>query len=281
MENVDVTALGTTLLGLITRWGLDVVGAVVVLLVGRLAAKWAQRLVGKALAKGGADETLIPFLSGIAYWAVTGMVVVAVLGMVGIQTASLVAMLGAAGLAVGLALQGTLSNFAAGVMLLIFRPFKVGDFVTAGGESGSVKAIGLFSTTMATGDNVQILLPNQAIWGDTIRNFAAYDTRRIDMVVGISYDDDIDTAINTVTSLLEADSRVLKDPEPLVAVLELGDSAVNLVVRPWCSRTDYWKLKLDLTKAIKEQIEAAGCSFPYPQHDVHLLREPGVGSEGQ
>lgn len=272
-----MSALGATLLESLTRWGLEVIGALVVLFLGRIVAKWARRAVASALTKGRADDTVVPFLSGMTYWAITGMVVIAALGMVGIQTASLLALLGAAGLAVGLALQGTLSNFAAGVMLLVFRPFKVGDFVNAAGEAGTVKSIGLFSTTIATSDNIRIILSNQSIWGGTIKNFAYYDTRRIDMVIGISYDDNIDTALNTIRAVLEADSRVLDDPEPLVAVLELGDSAVNLVVRPWCKRTDAWSLKLDLTRAIKEAIEAAGCSFPYPQHDVHVT---GMGDGG-
>jgi len=178
---------------------------------------------------------------------------------------------GAAGLAVGLALQGTLSSVASGVMLLIFRPFEVGDYIEAGGTAGSVEAIGLFVTTLNTPDNVKILVPNSAVYGQTIKNYAANDNRRNDMVVGISYDDNIATAVDTINKAIAADSRVLADPEPVIAVAELGDSSVNIVVRPWCKKEDYWGLRFDMMRTLKEQLEAAGCSIPYPQRDVHIF----------
>ena len=179
--------------------------------------------------------------------------------------------LATAGLAVGLALQGTLSNVAAGVMLLIFRPFKVGDVVNAGGAPvGTVEAIGLFTTTINTPDNVHIVVPNSSIYGGTIQNYSHNPNRRVDLVVGISYDDDIGVAIRTVQQLLEEEPRVLKDPAYQVAVSELGDSSVNLVVRPWCAAGDYWAVRFDLTRALKERLEAAGCTIPYPQRDVHM-----------
>lgn len=274
---MNLTQLINNITGIVAQKGLDVLVALVVLIIGRVVAKWIRRIVTRGLEHANADETLVPFLAGLAYWSVTGVVVVIVLGMVGIQAASLVAVLGAAGLAVGLALQGTLSNFAAGVMLLVFRPFRVGDFVEAGGEAGAVKAIGLFSISLATGDNVEIVIPNQTVWGSTIKNYAANETRRNDMIVGISYHDDMDVAINTIKTILADEPRVLADPEPLVAVMELGDSAVNLVVRPWCKKEDYWGLRFDLMKVFKEKIEAAGCSFPYPQRDVHLYNASGTG----
>jgi small conductance mechanosensitive channel len=184
-------------------------------------------------------------------------------------------LLGAAGLAIGLAMQGTLSHFASGVMLLMFRPFKVGDYVEAGGVSGSVTAIGIFTTTLTRPDNVAITIPNSAVWGQTITNYASNETRRVDLVMGISYDDNIQTAVDTMMRIMRADQRVLEDPEPMVAVSELADSSVNLVVRPWCNRADYWNLKCDLTRAFKEQLEAAGCSIPFPQQDVHMHEADG------
>lgn len=219
------------------------------------------------------EATLVPFVSGLIYYLVVAMVAVAALGMVGIQTASVIAVLGAAGLAVGLALQGTLSNFAAGVMLLVFRPFKVGDYVDVGGNGGTVTAVGMFSTHLNTPDNVAIVIPNTAVWGGTIKNYAANETRRVDMVVGIAYDDNIGVAVDTIQRVMSGDQRILADPAPVIAVNELGDSSVNLVVRPWCNRADYWALKWDLTRRFKEQLEAAGCSIPFPQRDVHLFQE--------
>jgi small conductance mechanosensitive channel len=200
------------------------------------------------------------------------VVVIAVLNLFGIQTTSLIAVVGAAGLAVGLAMQGTLSNFASGVMLLLFRPFHIGDYVEVGGTAGSVKEIGIFSTTLATPDNVRITVPNSGVYGAIIKNYSAYDTRRIDLVMGISYGDEIGRAIDAIKGVLQADERVLKDPEPTIAVSELADSSVNLVVRPWCRKEDYWPLRFDLTRGLKEQIEAGGCTIPFPQRDVHLFR---------
>jgi len=269
--NLDATEALNTVLELISTWGLKVVGAILVLVVGRIVASSARRFVGGAGQRANLDATIVPFLSGFAYYAVLAMVFVAALGMVGIQTASLLALFGAAGLAIGLALQGTLSNFAAGMMLLLFRPFRVGDYIEAAGIAGTVDSVGLFVTMVNTPDNVQILVPNAAVWGDTIKNYAANETRRNDMVVGISYADDIGHAIEIVRGVLDADDRVLKDPAPLVAVAELGDSSVNLVVRPWCKKEDYWALRFDLMRRLKETLEAGGVSIPFPQRDVHLI----------
>ena len=267
----DILARMTTL---ITDWGLKVVGALVVLIVGRMIAKSIRKGTRKALERGKMDPTLVPFVSSLVYYMVMAFVLIAVLGMVGIQTASMIAVLGAAGLAVGLALQGTLANFASGVMLLIFRPFRTGDFIEAAGVSGSVDTVGIFSTTLNTPDNVRIVLPNSTVWGQTIKNYATNPTRRVDLVMGISYDDDIGTAIDTINRVLGDEPRLLKDPAPTVAVAELADSSVNIVVRPWCNKEDYWGVYCDLTRALKEQLEADGCSIPYPQHDVHLHKLP-------
>jgi small conductance mechanosensitive channel len=257
---------------LVSTWGLQVIGALAVLIIGRWIAGRIRKGVGRALEKTGTDATLVPFFSSFAYYIVIAVVVIAVLNLFGVQTTSLIAVLGAAGLAVGLALQGTLSNFAAGVMLLGFRPFRVGDYVDIAGTAGSVSEIGLFTVTLNTPDNVRIIVPNSAVYGQTISNYAANATRRNDLLIGISYGDDISKAISTIEGILAADSRVLKDPAPVVATSELADSSVNIVVRPWCAKEDYWALRFDLTRQIKEGLEAAGCSIPFPQRDVHLFQ---------
>ena len=269
-SNLDFNAFLNLTGTLLATWGVKVVAAIALFVVGRWAARWVRKILRKGLERSKTDPTLVPFVSSLAYYLVLAFVVIAVLGTLGIPTASLVAVLGAAGLALALALQGTLSNFAAGVMLLIFRPFQVGDFVEVGGTSGSVTAIGIFSTRLNTPDNVGITMPNSSVWGSTIRNFAANPTRRIDLVAGISYDDDIGRAIQTINGVLQGDPRILDDPAPFVGVGELADSSVNLVVRPWCRREDFWQLRCDLTRALKEQLEGAGLSIPYPQRDVHM-----------
>jgi small conductance mechanosensitive channel len=273
MQDIDSVAQQTfdMVINLVSAWGLKVLGALVLLFVGRIAAGWVRRIVRRGLTAANVDATLVPFISGVTYYIILISVFMAVLGLIGIQTASLLAVMGAAGLAVGLALQGTLSNVASGVMLLVFRPFQVGDYIEAGGTAGSVEAIGLFTTTLNTPDNVRILVPNSSVYGQTIKNYAANDTRRNDMVMGISYDDNIGLAVDTIRRVLSADDRVLAEPEPVVAVAELADSSVNIVVRPWCKKEDYWGLRFDMMRTLKEELEAAGCSIPYPQRDVHLF----------
>lgn len=261
-------------LEMISTWGLSVIGAIAVLIVGRIVANLVRRNLRRALERGGTDAALVPFLSSMAYYAVLAVVLIAVLNLFGIQTTSLVAVVGAAGLAVGLALQGTLSNFAAGTMLLVFRPIRPGDFVEVAGVAGSVAEIGIFSTTLNTGDNIRIIVPNTNVYGSVIKNYSANENRRIDLVMGIGYGDDIGTAISAITDVLGKDSRVLADPAPTVEVAELGDNSVNLVVRPWVRGSDYWPTRFALMRALKESIEAAGCSIPYPQRDVHVLAMP-------
>ena len=255
---------------LITTKGLAVVGAILVLILGRVAAGWARRLVTSSLKRGSVDATLIPFLAGMAYFAVLAFTVVAVLGIFGIPTASFVAVLGAAGLAVGLALQGSLGNFAAGVMLLLFRPFKVGDLVEAGGTLGVVKQIGVFSTQLDSLDNVRVILPNSKVFGDKIANLSANPIRRVDMTFGVGYGDDLQLAEDTISRIVRAHPKVLEDPAPTVAVSELADSSVNFVVRPWCKPEDYWTVNFDLHRQLKDGVEAAGLNIPFPQRDVHL-----------
>ena len=259
---------------LITTYGLDVVGAIAILIVGWIGAGWASRLVDRALGQSVKfDQTLRSFFASFVRYFVLAFTVLAVLSQFGVQTASLIAVFGAAGLAIGLALQGTLSNVAAGVMLLIFRPFKVGDYVEAGGQAGSIKGINLFMTEFATPDNVQILVPNSQIWGSAVKNYSFNTTRRLDLVIGVAYEDSIDQALALAERVTGADARVHKDPAAFVAVSELGDSAVNLLVRVWCDAGDYWGVKFDLTRALKEAFDHEGISIPYPQRTVHLQRE--------
>jgi small conductance mechanosensitive channel len=276
-EGLNVDAMMETASELVSAWGLKVVGAIAVLIVGFLVARIIRGSVRKALQRSKLDPTLVPFISKLVYYLVIAFVLVAVLGLFGIETTSFIAVLGAVGFAIGLALQGTLSNFSAGVMLLFFRPFGVGDYVEAGGTAGSVKEIGVFATTLCTPDNVMIIVPNSAVYGSIIKNYAANPTRRNDMVMGISYDDDIAKAISVIEKCLSEESRVLQDPAPVVAVAELADSSVNIVVRPWCTKEDYWGMRFDLLRKMKEELEAAGCSIPYPQTDVHV-HNPGTAA---
>ncbi len=272
----NMNELVANLSQILIPWGLKVLAALAILFVGRIVAGWARRSTRALLERREMDPTLTPFVGSLVYYLVLAFVFIAVLGAVGIQTASLIAVLGAAGLAVGLALQGTLSNFASGVMLLVFRPFQKGQFIEVAGVSGSVDTVGIFTTTLNTPDNIHVILPNSKVWGDTIKNYATNEIRRIDLAVGISYDDDIGLGMNTIRKVLSSEDRVLQEPEPTVAVSELGNSSVNIVVRPWGKREDYWALRWDLTRALKEELEAAGCSIPYPQRDVHMFQRKGV-----
>jgi small conductance mechanosensitive channel len=274
----QMTAAVDGIITIVSTWGIRVLGAMGVLIVGRIVAGWARSSVRKGLERARLDSTLVPFLASLVYYVIITMVLIAVLSLFGIETTSLIAIVGAAGLAIGLAMQGTLSNVAAGVMLLIFRPFKLGDFVEVSGTVGSVVEIGLFTTGLDTADNVHIIVPNGTIYGEIIKNYSVNDTRRNDMVVGIGYGDDIGRAIEVITKILEADQRVFKDPAPLVAVSNLGDSSVDIVVRAWCARGDYGSLRMDLNRAFKEQLEAAGCSIPYPQSDVHIVEQVAVSA---
>lgn len=256
---------------IVTVYGLDVLGALAILIVGWMIAGWVRSTVSNGLGKvPNMDGTLRPFIANLVRWVVLAFVIVAVLNQFGVETTSIIAVLGAAGLAIGLALQGTLSNVASGVMLLVLRPFKTGDFIDAGGLAGTVVEIGLFTSEIKTADGVYIMAPNSQIWNSTITNFSRNATRRIDILMGISYDDDIDTAQKTLQDLMEADDRVLKDPAPTTMVMSLGDSSVNVNMRFWVNNSDYWAVLFDMNKAAKVGIEGAGCSIPYPQQDVHM-----------
>jgi small conductance mechanosensitive channel len=280
VSNLSFDTLIQTLTTMGTEFGLKALGAVAVLLLGIWVARWLRGMLRTYLGATRVDPTLVPFISSLVYWAMVVFVIIAVLGVFGVPTAQFVAVLGAAGLAVGLALQGTLSNFAAGVMLLIFRPFSVGHWVEIGGSSGSVQEIGVFSTVLHTGDNIRVVVPNAQVFGQTIRNFSANPTRRVDLVIGVSYSDDLQVAQETLERVLASDERILPEPEPRVAVHNLGDSSVDFVVRPWCRTPDYWPLRWDLTRRIKEALEAAGCSIPFPQRDLHLYPVGGSPAPG-
>ncbi len=273
MGDLNLQVLFAQLSSVLSAYGLKVIGAILVLIIGRALAGWARRTTQRALERSNVDGTLIPFVSGLVYTLAMVFVVVAVLGLFGIPTASFIAVLGAAGLAVGLAMQGTLSNFAAGVMLLIFRPFKVGDLVEAAGTLGVVKEIGIFATHMNTLDNVRVIISNSTVYGDKISNYTTNEIRRVDLTVGVGYGDDLELAKRTILAVVTGHENVLNDPAPQVEVVEMGDSSVNFIVRPWCSTEHYWRVHFDVTQGCKERLEAAGCSIPFPQRDVHLFPE--------
>ncbi|TVP46002.1 MAG: mechanosensitive ion channel family protein [Gemmatimonadales bacterium] len=273
-SNLSLDTALATLTAFITEFGLKIVGGVVLLVVGVWISKRVRNLVQNHLGRANVDPTLVPFVAKLLYAGLIAFVLIAVVGVLGVPIAQFVVVLGAAGLAIGLALQGTLSNFAAGVMLLLFRPFSVGHWVEIGGTAGTVKEISIFSTILHTGDNIRVVVPNSQVYGQTIRNYSANPTRRIDLVIGVGYDDNLQVAKETMLRVLTSDSRVLEDPAPNVQVAELGDSSVDFIVRPWCAATDYWALRWDLLRALKEELEAAGCNIPYPQRDVHLHQVP-------
>ena len=244
--------------------------AAVIFFGGLWLAKQIKSIINEMMQKRDIDPMLASFTSSIAHILLVAFVVIAALGHLGIQTTSLVAIIGAAGLAIGLALQSSLANFASGVMIIIFRPFKVGDFIEAGGVSGVVEGIQIFSTQFRTGDNKTIIVPNSSITGGSITNYSTKDTRRVDLIFGISYNDDIKSAKEILKELVENDERILKDPEPVIAVSELADSSVNFVVRPWVNSADYWPVYFDLTENVKLRFDKEGISIPYPQQDVHM-----------
>lgn len=258
---------------MLTTFGLKIVAALLIFFVGRWIAKRIQNGLEKGMLKSHIDPVLVTFTVNMTFAAVMVFVVLAALGQLGVQTTSFIAVLGAAGLAVGLALQGSLSNFAAGVMIIIFRPFKIDDYVEGGGVSGTVKAIHIFTTTLTTPDNKRVIVPNSKMMGDNITNYSAEGTRRVDLTAGISYGDSIDKAKAVLIDMLNKDARVLKDPAPFVGVLKLGDSSVDFAVRPWVKVEDYWAVFFDLNETIKKRFDAEGLSIPFPQRDVHIYNE--------
>ncbi len=256
--------------GLLMEYGIKVVAAIAIFIIGKWIARFLVNLLKKVMQRSNIEVTLIDFAGNLSYAALIVFVVLAALNQLGIQTTSFIAVIGAAGLAIGLAMQDSLSNFAAGVMMIIFRPFKVGDFIEAAGTSGTATSINIFTTTLKTGDNRVIHIPNGNILSGNIINYSANDTRRIDMVFGIGYEDNIKQAKSIIEEALKADERVLQDPAPTIGVGELADSSVNIVVRPWVKTDDYWPTHFALHEDIKERFDSANISIPYPQTDVHL-----------
>jgi len=253
------------------NWALNLLAAVLVLVIGRWVAKALTRWLGRAIARADVDETLTRFLSSIVYMVLLVLVVLTALSTLGVNTTNFLAVFGAAGLAVGLALKDSLSNFAAGVMLVFFRPFKAGDYIEAAGIAGTVDSIKIFNTVLKTADNRVITVPNALIYADTITNFSAEDKRRIDLVIGIGYDDDIARAKALIQGVLGQEDRVLDEPPPAMLLVELGESSVNIAVRPWVMRADYGQVRSDLLEHIKRALENAGLSIPYPQRDLHIV----------
>lgn len=256
----------------VVPYGLKVLMALLIFVIGRLIAKILSKMIGKVLVRTKLDIILVEFVQSLVNALLMVVVIVAALDQLGVNTTSLIAVLGAAGLAVGLALQGSLQNFAAGFLLLVFRPFKSGDFVEAAGTMGVVEKISIFSTIMRTADNKEVIVPNSAIYGGNIINYSARTTRRIDMVFGIGYGDDIKKARDLMAQIIQADERILAEPEPVIAVSELGSSSVNFVVRPWVKTEDFWDVKFDLTEKIKLAFDENGISIPFPQMDVHWIK---------
>lgn len=251
-------------------WAMNIVTAVLVFIVGRIIIGIIVAVVTRLLQKTRMDSMLTNFITSILYALLLLFVIVASLDQLGVDTSSLIAIVGAAGLAIGLSLQDSLKNFAAGVLLVIFRPFREGDFVEAGGASGVVESITIFNTVMRSADNREIIVPNGPIYSGVITNYSKRATRRVDMVFGIGYDDDLRQAKALLQQIISEDSRILADPAPVIAVSELADSSVNLVVRPWVKTADYWQVLWDTTEQVKLRFDEAGISIPYPQMDVHL-----------
>jgi small conductance mechanosensitive channel len=264
------------LLNIGMHYGLQIIGAVAILIAGWIAARIARSIVRRVLVRADADVSLTNFVVRLAYILIIVFAVVAALAKFGIETASFVAILGAAAFAIGFALQGSLSNFASGIMVLVFRPFRVGEYVEGAGVAGTVKEIQLFNTVLATPDNVKIIVPNSKMYGDVIKNYSANDTRRVDFLIGIGYDSSISDALEATAALIKADARILADPASQLVVGELGDSSVNLIVRAWVNKEDYWGVKFDLTRAIKESFDAQGIEIPFPQRVVHMRTQAGA-----
>jgi len=266
LSNINIEQLIETY---VLPWGINIVMALVIFMVGKFIAKILVNIAKKIMTKAKVDSILVNFIGSIISTILLLFVVIASLDQLGVDTTSLIALIGAAGLAIGLALQGSLQNLASGVMLIVFRPFNDGDFIEAAGVTGVVETIGIFTTTMRSGDNREIIVPNGAIFGGTITNYSRRATRRVDMVFGIGYDDDIKKAKDILNRILEEDERILKDPAPVVAVAELADSSVNFNVRPWCATGEYWNVYFDTHEKVKLAFDAEGISIPYPQMDVH------------
>ncbi|MCK4426206.1 MAG: mechanosensitive ion channel [Deltaproteobacteria bacterium] len=270
---IDFGKVADTLTVWVTQYSVKLVAAILIIIIGRWISKRISRLLGRLLEKNNVDVTLVRFVENLTYYALIVVVLIAAVGQLGINTTSFLTIVGAAGLAIALALKDSLSNFAAGVMLTLFRPFRVGDFVEAGGVTGTVHGITIFNTILDTIDNKRVIVPNGVVTSNVITNVTANTTRRVDLIIGISYDDDVAKAKEVLTGIIDAEKRILPDPAPKIAVSELGDSSVNFVVRPWVKTEDYWDVYFDLTEKIKITFDKEGISIPYPQQDIHLITE--------
>ncbi len=270
-NNMD--QLMSKLYGYAVTYGINLLAAILIFWLGKIVASVLCRWIEKMMAKAGLDKTLSSFLKNILYTGAMTFVVIAALSKLGIQTASFVAIIGAAGLAVGLALQGSLANFAAGVILIIFKPFKIGDFIEAGGAMGTVSEIQIFNTILNTFDNRRMIIPNSKVTGDNITNFSAVKNRRVDLVFGISYGDDIKKAKDALAKVLSRQEKVLREPAPVIAVSALADSSVNIVCRPWAKPEDYWDVYFRVLEEGKLELEKSGITIPFPQRDVHVYNE--------
>jgi small conductance mechanosensitive channel len=269
---MDVDQILAKVWELITIYGLKIIAALFIFVLGRWVAILVRNIIRKVLRKSAVDQTVRRFIANLTYAVLLAFVVLAALNQLGIQTTSFIAILGAAGLAIGLALQGSLANFAAGFLMIIFKPFKVGDYIEGAGTTGVVEEIQIFTTTLKTPDNKTIIVPNAKMTGDNIVNWTTEGTRRVDMTFGIGYEDDIDKAKTIINDVLAQDSRILKDPPPLVALSELADSSMNFVARPWVKVADYWGVYFDTLEKIKKAFDANNISIPFPQRDVHLYQ---------
>ena len=269
---IDIEKLWAEGQSLLAGLGVNLIGAIAIFVIGRWIAQAITGALKKFMASRDVEDTLETFVGNLVYMGLLTVVILASLNQLGIQTASLIAVLGAAGLAIGLALQGSLSNFASGVLIILFKPYRVGDWIEAAGVSGKIHGLQIFTTTLLTGDNKLIIVPNSQIMNGVITNYSTQDTRRIDLVVGVSYADDLDKVRSVLTDILSAEKRILTDPEPLIAVNDLGASSVDFVVRPWVRTVDYWNVRFELTETIKKRFDRESISFPFPQHDVHLYQ---------
>lgn len=270
--NFDWTAIAEKVQTLGVDLGIRIAAALAIFIIGRIVVKLVVRGLQRVLERQQVDATLTNFLKSVTNIGLQAFVILAAINQLGIQTTSLVALLGAAGLAIGLALQGSLSNFAAGVLIVLFRPYRVGDYIEAAGVSGSIVRVQIFTTVLHTPDNKEVIIPNKQVMDGVITNYSANPTRRIELIVGVSYDDNIDQVRDVINQLLQAEQRVLSEPASQIAVTELADSSVNFNVRCWVNTDDFWSTKVALTEAIKKRFDQENISFPYPQQDVHLYQ---------
>lgn len=270
----NVTSLAVTLQAWLIQFGLKILAAILILLIGLRLARWGRRAVERLLSRTTIDQTLSRFTANATQIGLVMLTIVAVLGQVGVETASLIAVIGSAGLAIGLALQGSLSNLAAGVLLVLLRPFRVGDYIEAMGIGGVVEEIQLFMTLLVTTDNRAVIVPNSKLISDVIINYSAKPQRRVDLIIGVSYDDDLDLVQRVLTEVLQAEERVLAEPEPVIGLLDFADNRVNFVVRPWVNTPDYWSTYYSLKEAIKKRFDAEGIKIPFLPRDLHLIQAP-------